>query len=44
LCIHRLEERRREGRHTACEAACQARAIHVGTIDEISALIVEKAT
>jgi Fe-S-cluster-containing dehydrogenase component len=36
LCIHRLEERRREGRHTACEAACQARAIHVRIIDETS--------
>jgi Fe-S-cluster-containing dehydrogenase component len=35
LCIHRLPERRREGRYTACEAACPARAIHVGTIDEI---------
>lgn len=33
LCIHRLGE----GRHTACEAACPARAIHVGTTDEISA-------
>ena len=38
LCIHRLGERRREGRYTACEAACQARAIHVGTTDEISVI------
>jgi sulfite dehydrogenase (quinone) subunit SoeB len=29
LCMHRPEERKREGRTTACEAACQARAIHV---------------
>ena len=36
LCIHRLEERRLEGRRTACEAACPARAIHVGTADENS--------
>lgn len=41
LCIHRSEERRLEGRYTACEAACQARAIHVGSVDEISALIGE---
>jgi Fe-S-cluster-containing dehydrogenase component len=43
LCIHRLGERRREGRYTACEAACPARAIHVGTTDEISAMIGKKA-
>lgn len=29
LCIHRPAARRREGRYTACEAACPARAIHV---------------
>jgi Fe-S-cluster-containing dehydrogenase component len=34
LCIHRLEERRREGRYTACVAACPARAIHLGTPDD----------
>ena len=39
LCIDRF----RDGRGTACEAACQARAIHVGTTDSISALIGEKA-
>jgi anaerobic dimethyl sulfoxide reductase subunit B (iron-sulfur subunit) len=38
LCMHRL----REGRQTACEAACPARAIRVGTTDEVSALIAEK--
>lgn len=43
LCVHRLEERRREGRYTACEAACPARAIHVGTTDEISAMVGKKA-
>ena len=43
LCIHRIGEKRQEGRRTACEAACQARAIHVGTSDEISALIGMKA-
>jgi Fe-S-cluster-containing dehydrogenase component len=39
LCTHRLGQ----GRHTACEAACPARAIHVGTTDEISALVGKKA-
>jgi Fe-S-cluster-containing dehydrogenase component len=34
LCIHRL----REGRYTACEAACPARAIHVGTTNDISVI------
>jgi len=29
LCMHRSDERKRVGRTTACEAACQARAIHV---------------
>jgi anaerobic dimethyl sulfoxide reductase subunit B (iron-sulfur subunit) len=33
LCLHRL----REGRNTACEAACPAGAIYVGTSEEISA-------
>jgi hypothetical protein len=36
LCIHRLGERGREGRYTACEAACPARAIHIGTTKENS--------
>jgi Fe-S-cluster-containing dehydrogenase component len=31
LCMHRPAERKQEGRITACEAACQARAIHVRT-------------
>jgi len=39
LCIHRL----REGRCTACEAACPARAIHVGTANVISTMIEGKA-
>jgi anaerobic dimethyl sulfoxide reductase subunit B (iron-sulfur subunit) len=39
LCIHRLAE----GRPTACEAACPARAIHVGTTDAISTLAGKKA-
>lgn len=43
LCIHRLGEDRQKERQTACEAACPARAIHVGTTDEISALTGEKA-
>jgi hypothetical protein len=43
LCIHRLGERGREGRYTACEAACPARAIHVGTTDEISVTSEKKA-
>jgi anaerobic dimethyl sulfoxide reductase subunit B (iron-sulfur subunit) len=38
LCVHRLEE----GKQTACEAACQARAIYVGTTDEISAMVGRK--
>jgi Fe-S-cluster-containing dehydrogenase component len=37
LCIHRL------GEYTACEAACPARAIHVGTTDEISVIVGKKA-
>jgi Fe-S-cluster-containing dehydrogenase component len=41
LCIHRLGEKREKGRQAACEAACPAGAIHVGTTDEISALIRE---
>ena len=43
LCIHRIGRERQKGRQTACEAACLARAIHVGTTDEISALMGEKA-
>jgi Fe-S-cluster-containing dehydrogenase component len=43
LGIHRIGEERQKGRQTACEAACLARAIHVGTTDEISALTGEKA-
>jgi Fe-S-cluster-containing dehydrogenase component len=43
LCIHRIGEERQKGRQTACEAACPARAIHVGTTDEISALTGERA-
>ena len=39
LCIHRLGKRRREGRYTACEAACPVRAIHVGTFDETSVVV-----
>ena len=38
LCIDRPAERKRKGRYTACEAACPARVIHVGTVDEISAM------
>lgn len=38
LCIHRLGE----GRPTACEAACPAKAIHVGTTGEISAMVAKK--
>lgn len=38
LCSHRLGEGRERGRQTACEAACPARAIYVGTIEEISEL------
>lgn len=43
LCIHRLEENREKGRRTACEAACPARAIHVGTVAEIAGLKGKKA-
>ena len=43
LCIHRIGEERQKGRQTACEAACPARAIHVGTTDEISDLKGEEA-
>ena len=43
LCIHRIGRERQKGKQTACEAACPARAIHVGTTDEISALMGEKA-
>jgi Fe-S-cluster-containing dehydrogenase component len=39
LCVHRIGEKREKGRETACEAACPAGAIHVGTADEICALI-----
>jgi Fe-S-cluster-containing dehydrogenase component len=39
LCVHRLAQ----GRATACEAACPAKAIHVGTADEIGAVAGEKA-
>lgn len=39
LCIHRLAE----GKCTACEAACPARALYVGTADEISAMAAKKA-
>jgi Fe-S-cluster-containing dehydrogenase component len=39
LCFQRLGE----GRRTACEAACPARAIHVGTADEISVVAGKKA-
>jgi len=42
LCVHRLGEDIQRGRQTACEAACPARAIHVGTTDEISALTGKK--
>lgn len=38
LCIHRLAE----GRRTACETACPARAIHVGTSAETSAMMTEQ--
>lgn len=38
LCVHRLEEEKQ----TACEATCQARAIYVGTTDEISAMVGRK--
>jgi len=43
LCIHRIGRERQKGKQTACEAACPARAIHVGTTDEISALMGAKA-
>ncbi len=39
LCIHRLGEKDQ----TACEAACPARAIHVGTTEAVSALIGQRA-
>jgi Fe-S-cluster-containing dehydrogenase component len=39
LCIDRFAERR----YTACEAACPARAIHVGTAEEILAVASRKA-
>jgi Fe-S-cluster-containing dehydrogenase component len=39
LCMHRLAV----GKCTACEATCPARAIHVGTTDEISAMAAKKA-
>jgi anaerobic dimethyl sulfoxide reductase subunit B (iron-sulfur subunit) len=39
LCIHRLAE----GRRTACEAACPAKAIHVGTTDEVTAAVGKQA-
>jgi Fe-S-cluster-containing dehydrogenase component len=34
LCVRRLAA----GRPTACEAACPARAVHVGTVDQISGM------
>ena len=40
LCIHRQKEGKKQ---TACEAVCQARAIYVGTTDEISIKIGKKA-
>lgn len=43
LCLHRLGAGEGRGKQTACEAACPARAIHVGTTNEISALIGKKA-
>lgn len=43
LCIHRAEERRREGRYTACQAACPAEAIYIAKADEISAITGERA-
>ncbi len=39
LCIDRL----REGKQTACEAACQARAIFIGSPEEISGLQSKRA-
>ncbi len=39
LCIHRLAE----GKHAACEAACPAGAIHVGTREETSGMVGRKA-
>ena len=33
LCMHRPAEMRLPGRHTACEAACPARAIRVGSAE-----------
>jgi len=39
LCIDRLKE----GKKTACEAACQAAAIFVGTAEEVSELQARKA-
>jgi Fe-S-cluster-containing dehydrogenase component len=38
LCMHRIGE----GKPTACEAACPARAIQVGTAEGISAVAGEK--
>jgi Fe-S-cluster-containing dehydrogenase component len=43
LCAHRLGAWGKIGRRTACEAACPARAIHVGTTEEISILIAKAA-
>ena len=43
LCIHRLGDERPEGRYAACEAACQAGAIRVGTTGEIPATLGKKA-
>jgi len=39
LCIDRL----REGKQTACEAACQARAIFIGSPEEIAQRQAKKA-
>ena len=43
LCFHRIGEGREKGRQTACEAACPARAIYVGTADEIAVVVGQKA-
>ena len=42
LCIHRITEKGKIRRKTACEAACPAGIIHVGTTEEISALKAKK--
>ncbi len=40
LCIHRLEQ----GKKTACQAACVAKCIHVGTTNEMSRIRRQRAT